>query len=176
MVRNGSRAGNNDRRTAILSKLESSRTPISATKLGDWLGVTRQVIVKDVALLRAEGIPILSTNRGYILNRPIQLPRREFWVRHDYLATKTELEIIVEHGGRILDVKIDHPQYGEISADLNVVSPKSMKSFLESFERHQRLSRLTDGYHKHTVEADNEETLDAIEAALGEHGFLSEPK
>ena len=176
MVRKGNRCISSDRRGTILRKLESSDAPISATAFGDLLGVTRQVIVKDVALLRAEGVPIFSTNRGYLLIRPFQLPRREFKVRHDYGETKTELALIIEHGGRVLDIKIDHPQYGEISADLNVISPKSLKNFLESFERPQRLSRLTDGHHKHTVEADSEETLDTIEKALGEHGFLSEPK
>ena len=55
------------RRDGILSLLEESDTPLSGTELAHRFKVSRQVIVQDIALLRAEDKKILSTYRGYVL-------------------------------------------------------------------------------------------------------------
>ena len=56
-----------DRREDILLRISESETPVTARALADIYGVSRQVIVQDIALLRAAGHPILSMNRGYLL-------------------------------------------------------------------------------------------------------------
>ena len=56
-----------ERRNAILSHLQAGNPPLSATALANLLGVSRQVIVGDVALLRAGGVQIVSTSRGYLI-------------------------------------------------------------------------------------------------------------
>ena len=60
-----------DRRERLIALLQQADTPISGTELAKQLGVSRQVIVQDVALLRAENCEILSTNKGYLLYQPV---------------------------------------------------------------------------------------------------------
>lgn len=156
----------------IRRELLRSEAPISATQLGDDCGVTRQVIVKDIALLRAEGVPIISTNRGYVLSRRSDRPRRMFTVRHTPDDVERELSLIVDLGGHVLNVEIDHPVYGSLSATLDVHSPAQLRQFLDDFAPSHALAQLTDGYHRHAVEADSEEMLDEIEKALDEDGLL----
>ena len=58
-----------ERRQAILEQLKRAEKPVSATALARQYGVSRQIIVGDVALLRAGGEPISATPRGYVLDR-----------------------------------------------------------------------------------------------------------
>ncbi len=51
-------------RNAILQSLRGAERPVSGTSLADAAGVSRQVIVQDIALLRADGHDIVATNRG----------------------------------------------------------------------------------------------------------------
>ena len=76
-----------ERRRKIAEML--GENPLSATKLAEKFGVSRQVIVQDVALLRAEGREIVATNRGYIL--PRARARRVFKARHSDARTREEL-------------------------------------------------------------------------------------
>ena len=55
------------RRDEILQALAGASGPVSAAALAARLGVSRQVVVGDVALLRAAGSPIVATPRGYVL-------------------------------------------------------------------------------------------------------------
>ncbi|MDE6841162.1 MAG: HTH domain-containing protein, partial [Oscillospiraceae bacterium] len=59
-----------ERRGRILEYLREWDRPLSATALARRLSVSRQVIVGDVALLRAAGEGITATPRGYVLDRP----------------------------------------------------------------------------------------------------------
>lgn len=152
----------------------SSSTPISATQFGEECGVTRQVIVKDIALLSAEGTPIISTNRGYVLAQPSSKPRRVFNVQHQPDDVERELSLIVDLGGHVLDVQIDHEVYGTITAKLDVHSPVQLREFLDEFAPSHALARLTNGYHRHVVEAESESVLDDIELALHDAGLLVE--
>ena len=52
------------RRQELLRLISKSQKPISGTELAQTLHVSRQVIVQDVALLRASKYPIFATNRG----------------------------------------------------------------------------------------------------------------
>ena len=57
----------NRRRESLLRILKTSDRPVKGVDLAKELNVTRQVIVKDIALLRASGADILATSNGYII-------------------------------------------------------------------------------------------------------------
>ena len=99
------------RREKLLKMLKENETPLSGSALAGKLGVSRQIIVSDIALLRAGKQEILSTARGYLLYCP-PVPRctRCFPVSHTDEQMEDELNAIVDLGGRVLDVLIDHPR------------------------------------------------------------------
>ena len=162
------------RRDRILSALGAGNEPQSAGALGDRFGVPRQVIVQDIALLRAAGVPIVSTNRGYILASRRQAARI-FKVRHTEAEVGEELELIVSLGGVVKNVFVNHRVYGHIEAELNIETRVHAAEFVRSLGGASRpLMLVTEGYHYHTVVAPDEETLDRIGFALKERGFLVE--
>jgi len=161
-----------DRRTAILERMEGATTPLPAARLGEELGVSRQIIVGDVALLRASGHSIHATNRGYVLARPATRPHRSIFVQHTREDIAIELSAIIKVGGSVLDVSVEHRLYGQITVDLLIRSPEDLAHFLARLPRSTALSELTNGWHTHTIEADDEAALDAVEARMGELGFL----
>lgn len=162
-----------ERRQEIINYISSSKTPASGTALAQLYHVSRQVIVQDIALLRAEGYEILSTNRGYFLNMP-RTVNRVFYVCHEDSRIQEELNLIVDCGGKVLDVFIRHEVYGELRADLSVDSRKKADAFLKNLQGGtcSPLKNITSGYHYHTVSAESEEVLDSIEEELKEKGFL----
>lgn len=165
-----------ERRERILSLLRSAKAPRSGSDLARELGVSRQVIVQDMALLRARtDLEILSTYRGYLLRTDTASYRRVFKVRHCAADTAKELQEIVDLGGRVEDVFIYHKVYGVVRGALRIASRKDIAAFLAKLEEgsSEPLMRITDDFHYHTVAADTEETLDAIEARLKETGFLA---
>lgn len=161
------------RRQEIFKYIISSDKPVSGTALAEQFQVSRQVIVQDIALIRAEGKEILSTNRGYIC-REKKETSRVFHVFHDNDRILEELYLIVDQGGRAQDVFVQHAVYGEIRAELAVDSRKKASDFMENIEvgKSSPLNNITSGYHFHTVLAESEEILDMIEAKLKENGFL----
>ena len=56
-----------ERRKQLLNILSSSNNPVSGGTLAKELNVSRQIIVQDISLLRANGPTIFSTNKGYLL-------------------------------------------------------------------------------------------------------------
>lgn len=163
------------RRKTILEILHKESLPVSGTELAGRLGVSRQVIVQDIALLRATDKNILSTNKGYVLfveksNRK----RRTFKVKHVDEAILDELNTIVDFGGKILDVVVEHDIYGQISADLIINSRADADAFVKQTLKYKTkpLNGLTYGVHFHTVEADSEAILDRIGDALQNKGYL----
>lgn len=164
-----------ERRDQIIEILKNSKEPLSGTALAERLAVSRQVIVQDIALLRAIDKNILSTNKGYLLFMPDQKKHnRIFHVKHKDEGIEEELNIIVDHGGRILDVIIEHYIYGQITADLRIATRRDVVEFLDKLGsgKAKPLSLLTNGEHYHTVEADRESQLDLIEQALNHAGLL----
>lgn len=172
-----------ERRAAILRALDEAGAarPISGEALGARLGVSRQVIVQDIALLRAEGHAVVSTNRGYALT-PAAAPAtsaapvcRLVKVRHTIDQIAEELDLIVDRGGRVEDIMVNHRTYGLVRAPLNVKSRRDVRHFLDDLAAgiSSPLLTLTDGYHFHHVSADTPEELDEIVAALGAHGMLA---
>lgn len=162
------------RRDYLLKFLYDNQKPISGEKLAEKFDVTRQVIVQDIAILRASGKDIVSTNRGYYINE--ERTQKVFKVKHSDKDINKELNAIVDLGGRVKDVIVHHKVYGEIKKDLNCSSRRDVKIFLEKMkeEKSKPLDVLTGGVHFHTVLADNEEVIEEIELVLKELGFLIE--
>lgn len=165
------------RRIQILEKIKESSKPVSASKLAALYGVSRQVVVQDIALIRAAGHEIISTNRGYILNEPSGLSRI-FKVSHTEEQMEDELTTIVDLGGKIKDVVVNHRVYGRMEAALNISSRRNITEFMNDIKagKSSPLMKVTSNYHYHTVEADTRETLDLIESALKEKGYLVDRK
>ena len=164
-----------DRRQEILKNIKESDRPVSGSKLAKDYDVSRQVIVQDIALLRASGYDIISTNRGYVLEGQT-CAERVFKVRHTDAQLETELCTIIDLGGQVKNVMVNHKVYGHIEAELGITSRRKVKEFLEDIEsgKSTPLKNITSDYHYHTVTADSEETLDLIEDELRKLGFLVE--
>ena len=162
-----------ERRKAMIALLLSSKEPISGGTLSEKYGVSRQIIVHDIALLKSAGYDIISTHYGYLLHGS-PLLERVFKVCHSSEATEDELTCIVDLGGTVVDVFVWHKVYGKISAQLNIFSRHNVHQFLEGVRsgKSAELMTVTGGYHYHTVRAENEETLNIIASALEKKGYL----
>lgn len=163
------------RRAAVLSVLERETAPVSATALARRFGVSRQIIVGDVALLRASGAQIDATPRGYVLSRPASGGvKRQIACVHSAEDMVRELNICVDHGCAVLDVIVEHPVYGQLTGPLRLRSRHDVGQFLAKAEGASPLSVLTDGIHLHTVRCPDRETLRRVTQALRQEGFLLE--
>lgn len=164
----------NLRRERIMIDLKQATGPISAGQLASRHGVSRQVIVQDVALLRANGEDIRATSSGYVL-QDAAVCSRVFKSYHSDEATAEELNTIVDMGGCVRDIFVYHRVYGVIRGELNVRSRLDVNRFMEdvSTGKSTLLKNTTSGYHYHTVTADSEEILDLIQQALTDRGFLA---
>lgn len=164
-----------ERRDEIVNRIKDSTAPVPAKALAGIYEVSRQVIVQDIALLRAAGYDILSTNRGYVLHTP-HLANRVFKVSHTDDQMEDELCSIVDLGGKIVNVMVNHRVYGRMEALLGVSSRRDVREFMEDIRsgKSSPLKNITANYHYHTVEADTEETLDLIGEMLRQKGFLVE--
>ena len=166
-----------ERREQIIRQIQESKAPVSGTKLASFYNVSRQVIVQDIALIRAAGYEIISTNRGYILNQP-KTVCRIFKVQHTDEQLEEELNTIVDLGGCVDNVMIHHRAYGKMEAELVLNSRRKVGAFMEDIRsgKSSPLKNITSNYHYHKVSADSEETLDLIEQELREKGFLVEER
>ena len=164
-----------ERRKKILQLIKDASTPMSGSQLGKETGVSRQVVVQDIALLRTEGYDIVSTARGYIVNEPDQFVRL-FKVCHTNEQIEDELNTIVDIGGEVIDVIVNHRVYGKVSGNLNIRSRRDVRTFVQDLQTGKSTPSLniTSGYHFHHVAADSEGILDEIEQALQEKHYLAE--
>ena len=167
------------RRNAILEYLGTKTAPVNGTELAKQFGVSRQIIVQDVALLRAENRNILSTNKGYVLFHPQEKRTGVtgvITVRHDAGQTLEEMRSIVDYGGRMLDVFVDHDLYGQIRVDLVINDIHDAEEFCTkmSHSKSMPLKVLTGDCHYHTIEAPSEKALRMIRQELHEKGILCE--
>ena len=161
-----------ERRKAILETLRASETPCNASVLADTYGVSRQVVVTDIALLRASGISINATPRGYMLAREESGIVRRIACRHNSFDTANELNIIVDNGCTVVDVVVEHPVYGELIGALQLKSRYDVGQFMARSSQSQPLSALTGGVHLHTIACPDEETFERVCSALKEAKFL----
>ena len=162
-----------ERRDAMIEIIQNSEKPVSGTALAKQFAVSRQVIVQDIALIRAAGYEVLSTHRGYLLGQKNSVTRI-FKVSHTDEEIADELNLIVDLGGKVLDVQINHKVYGRMKADLGIHSRKQVQDFVEEIRsgKSSPLKNITSNYHYHTVEADSEEVLDLIGEELNKRGYL----
>ena len=168
------------RRNRILNILENSSVPVSASRMATKLKVSRQVIVGDVALLRACGWDIIATARGYLL-APVYPGSRymgKLACQHSLEQTGQELSTIVRLGGEVLNVVVEHYLYGEITGQLNIATQKDVADFLQRVKDNETrlLSELTGGVHLHTVACRDKATFDAIQQELKEQNILYRSK
>lgn len=164
-----------DRRCEILRILSETQTPVSATQLAVRMGVSRQIIVGDVALLRASGTNITATPRGYVLQEgENQGLIRRIACLHDPEHTAEELYICVDQGCEVRDVIVEHPVYGQLTGTLAIRSRYDVEQFIQKVnnERAHALSELTDGIHLHTLLCPDEEAFQRVRSALKDTGIL----
>ncbi len=163
----------NERRKAIIDTLRGSETAVNGAALADKFGVSRQIIVSDISVLKAEGFDIQSTHSGYILTVS-EFVKKTFKVRHTREQTEDELSLIIGLGGRVENVYVWHKVYGRIEATLGIASNDDIERFMEGVRsgKSTELMNITGGYHYHTVSADSKGTLTEIENALTQKGYI----
>lgn len=165
-----------ERREFIINHIKNSTHPVPGKALAELCDVSRQVIVQDMALIRTAGYDIISTNRGYIIQNMPSAVSRVFKVQHTDEQIEDELNAIVDLGGNVVNVMVHHKAYGHMEAPLGINSRKKVQDFVVTIKsgKSSPLKNITSNYHYHTIEAENEETLDLIGQALKDNGFLIE--
>ncbi len=163
-----------ERRQAVLAILERSGRPVSAAALAGRFSVSRQIIVGDVALLRAAGTPVLSTPRGYLLGREESGLLRAVVCRHAAGDMERELNLMVDNGCTVVDVAVEHPVYGQLAGQLALSSRYDVAEFIRKVAQSDAkpLSVLTEGVHLHTLRCPDEESFQRVRALLDRAGFL----
>lgn len=168
------------RREEIIKILESAEEPITGTKLSELFNVSRQVIVQDIALIRATGLDILATSNGYIIyKRNDEGIVKAIVCKHEeFDELEDELRIIVNNGGIVLDVCVDHTVYGTIKRELNLRSIVDIEEFVLAIteKKASPLATLTGGEHIHHLKVMKEKDYIKILKQLGEKGYLVEEK
>lgn len=165
-----------ERRKQLIDILESSREPIKGSELATKLEVSRQVIVQDIALIRAKGYEIIATPQGYIIYKKNSVTQYIKCKNHiDDQEIYDEFKIIVDMGGIIKDVIINHPTYGKLKANLNISTQRDILSFMEKVKNNEfkQLSTLSKHDHIHTIEAPSKEIIDDIIDELENRNILS---
>ena len=162
------------RREKIIDILSRSDKPVSGVALAKQLDVSRQVIVQDIALIRAADYDIYSTNRGYVI-KSVKEHTRIVKVKHAESDVEAELNAIVDMGGWVKDVFVYHKVYGVVKADLDLHSRRDIKEYMKQISNGSSslLMNVTSGYHYHTIVAQDEKTLDIIQEELMRLGFLA---
>ncbi|HAA86526.1 MAG TPA: transcription repressor NadR [Kosmotogaceae bacterium] len=163
-----------EKKEELLRLLQTRDTPVTGKELADYLGSSRQLIVQLVKKLREEGFTVLSSVRGYYLEKQKRV-RKIVSVKHTAEDIGDELRTITSRGGRVIDVVVRHPVYGEIRGDLSLENDEDISRFLALLKGSSGvplLSLSSDGIHMHTIEARDEKTLRRIVQALDEKGYL----
>lgn len=165
-----------ERRIEIINMLKSTEKPIKGMKLADKLGVSRQVIVQDIAILRASGKEIIATPQGYIMikGNGNKLIKTIVCKHLGYDKIRDELNTIVDNGGKVIDVIVEHPLYGEIKSPLMISSRLDVEDFMDGLikTKAEPLSSLTDGVHIHSIEVEDERAFEKIKNDLSEKKYL----
>lgn len=162
-----------ERRKEIANYLMAEGKAISGGALSDRFGVSRQIIVQDISVLKAAGYDILSTHSGYVIQGS-PFVERVFKLYHTTNQTEDELNTIVDLGGTVADVFVWHKVYGKLVVPLNIFSRLHVKQFIEGVRSGKsiELMNITGGYHYHTVRAETKEVLDQIEKALKHKDYI----
>jgi transcriptional regulator of NAD metabolism len=163
-----------ERRDNIINLLLESNEPIKGNVIAKKYSVTRQVIVKDIAILRAKGKSIIATPDGYIINKNENKVKAIIAVIHNEEEMFDEMSIVIKYGGTIEDVIVEHPLYGEITAMLMIKNYNELNKFVQKYQeqRARLLSVLTNGVHLHTISAENEDDINLIISELKKCNFI----
>lgn len=165
-----------ERRIRLLETLKVAGRPLTGTWLAKELKVSRQVIVGDFAILRAGGTEVYATSQGYVLPMVAneKVMRVTLACKHEWENLEQELAIIIDNGGKVIDVIVEHPLYGEITANLMLTSRRELTEFLRKLttSKAEQLASITGGVHLHTIEVTDSEMLDRIKAELKDQGIL----
>lgn len=177
MSKSSKRMKASERREHILSLLKQKGAPVTGSSLAEEMNVTRQVIVGDVSLLKAGNEPIVATSQGYMymFDAKDDLPyKRTIVCQHTAEETERELNILVDHGVHVLDVVVEHPIYGDLTAHVGISNRRDVKKFIDQVhsEKASFLLELTDGIHTHTIASDSKEALVEAVEALDQAGIL----
>ena len=167
------------RRRKILEILKESTQPVSASAIAGRFQVSRQIIVGDIALLRAANVTISATPRGYILiDQSADQDKiiHTIACRHSLDNLAEELYLIVDNGCGLIDVIVEHAVYGQISGQLHIFSRYDADSFLEKLAKDHAspLCELTGGIHLHTISCRSEEAYERVISELKAKGILFE--
>ncbi|KNF07013.1 3H domain-containing protein [Gottschalkia purinilytica] len=164
-----------DRRRTMWNILQREEKPIKGTKLAEEFNVSRQVIVQDIALLRAEGFDIIATPQGYVIPKYKEnnIIKKIVTKHFNLEEMEEELRIMIDYGARVLDVIVEHPIYGEIKGILDIGYKEELDSFMKKLrqQKAEPLSSLTDGIHIHTIEVPSEENFNKIKDKLKEKNY-----
>ena len=166
-----------ERRRLLVEKLTQSRDPITGSDLAEFYGVSRQVIVQDIAIIRAKGVPVLATSSGYLIQSKSTKDRliKTFVSKHNgFERMEEELLIIIDYGGKIIDVIVEHPVYGDIVGTLLIATREDISKFVKKVKStdSKPLASLTKGDHIHTIEVPSEKIFELILNELREKGFV----
>ena len=142
-------------------------------RLAERFSVSRQIIVGDVALLRAGGTDILATPRGYLLGGRGGGVERTVACVHAPEEMERELNAIVDAGGEVVDVIVEHPVYGQLTGLLGVRSRYDVAEFVRRVEDTAACSRVTGRIHLHTVRCPDEKTFRRVRKSLAENFLLT---
>ena len=164
-----------ERRTKIYNMLTEAENPINGNDLAKMFDVSRQIIVQDIALLRADGKNVFSTRKGYLIQEESRF-KRVFKVKHGSDMVERELQIFVDYGCLVEDVFIYHDIYGKVCAELNLSSRFEIKKYLEKMTEKNAnlLTSITDGYHYHTVTAEDESVFKMVQDEMAKQGINAE--
>lgn len=164
----------NIRREKILEILKSEASAITGGELAKRLNVSRQIIVQDIAILRANGVDILSAHSGYIIKKDKNITY-VFKVYHTDEQVEQELNLFVDLGAKVEDVFVYHKVYGVIKAPMNIRSRKDVAAYMADMAsgKSTQLKNITANYHYHTITVEDPKTIEAIKNALIEKGFLA---
>lgn len=162
------------RQEKIKATLHAAQNPVSATQFAKSFAVSRQTIVGDIALLRATGEKILATPTGYEYAQPTMPLQYTIVCVHTLAQTEEELQIIIDGGGTVMNVAVDHPIYGQLSGQLIIRNHQDIRQFMQHLERFKGhlLSELTNGVHSHLIAVENENQIEQIKVALQQKGIL----
>ena len=166
-----------ERRQLILQSLQNASEPLTGSELATKTNVSRQVIVQDISILKARNYPILATAQGYVFMQQqlaSQYITKVIACKHTPKETEHELTIIVDHGGIIKDVIVEHPVYGYLTGSLMIRTRRDIREFIKKTNTTNAtlLSELTNGVHLHTIQARTEQELTEITEALDNAGYL----
>mgnify|MGYP002518648523 FL=1 len=157
-----------------MRELRSAERPLSATKFAKELSVSRQIIVGDIALLRASGEKILATPRGYLLERANGQVEYTVACVHDFESMEKELNIMVDNGCTVVSVTVEHPLYGQLTGPLHLSSRYDVSQFIAACREHgaSPLSTLTGGIHLHVLSCPDRACFERTYKELDEAGFI----